>query len=162
MTAEPDESPLPKFPSKAKRGRLRRHIEESIGSARRVAEEPRKIPTLLRNGLLGIWRTRGGGFYGLGYVICFVVLEVRMFVGDVETSDGVVSFVVMEVLGFIFRFTVQSFINGLLAFLWPFFVIEQFDVAGAIAIVVAWIVFQRLIKPRIDAWIPEMKSGDLR
>ncbi len=74
--------------------------------------------------MLRIWRVRGGGFYGLGYVIAFVVLEVRAFVGNFEGDGDITSMIAQEVLGFFFRFAAQSFLNGFIAFGWPIFVVD--------------------------------------
>jgi len=154
MSRQRDASDVPR------RSWLRRQLTESLGTLRGVIVEPRSIGPLLRSGLLAIWRIRGGGFYGLGYLICFIVLEVRMFIGDWQGSDDVLRFVIMEFLEVIFRFTVQSFINGLLAFAWPAFLIAGIGGWGIVAIAVCWVVFDRWLKPRIETLLPELKQGE--
>jgi hypothetical protein len=134
---------------------LRQRLQDFLTTSRSVIAEPRSVGAMLRDGLLKLWRTRGGGFYGLGYVICFVVLEIRMFAGDALQSDGVVSFVVMEFVGLVFRVTAQSFLNGLLAFGWPVFVLELLEGWGILLIGVLWVVFDRWAKPRINVWLAE-------
>jgi len=151
----PQQSDVPDEP---RRSWLRRHISESIAIARGIIAEPRTVGPLLRGALLGIWRIRGGGFYGLGYLVCFVVLEVRMFVGDWEGSDDVVRFVIMEAIEVVFRFTVQSFVNGLLAFAWPAFIIDKLDGWGLLGIAACWVAFDRWGKARVEAWFPELKA----
>jgi hypothetical protein len=141
-----------------RRNWLFRRIGESLTTLGAVATKPHSIGPMLRHGLLAIWRVRGGGFYGLGYLICFVVLEVRMFVGNFEGGDDVVTMIVFEVLEFVFRFTVQSFLNGLLAFLWPAFVLDVLHGWGILLIGGAWLAFDRWAKPYIEAWLPELKS----
>jgi hypothetical protein len=139
---------------------LRQRLQDFLTTSRSVIAEPRSVGPMLRDGLLKLWRTRGGGFYGLGYVICFVVLEIRMFAGDALQSDGVVSFVVMEALGIVFRFTVQSFLNTLLAFGWPVFVLDALNGWGIVAIGVGWFVFDRWAKPRINVWLAERGADE--
>lgn len=138
---------------------MRRRLEDSVGTVRGIVAEPRSVGTVLQDGLLKIWRSRGGGFYGFGYVICFIVLEVRMFIGNFEGNSDVVTMVVQEVLQFLFRFTVQSFLNGMLAFLWPAFVLDLLKGWGILVIGVGWVVFDRWGKARIDAWWPESKPA---
>jgi hypothetical protein len=137
---------------------LVRRVGESIATLKTVVNDPHSIVPMLKHGLLAIWRVRGGGFYGLGYVACFVVLEIRMFIGNFDGNSDVVSLVVFEVLEFVFRFTVQSFLNGLLAFIWPAFVLQLLGGWGILAIGAAWLVFDRWGKRRIEAWLPELKS----
>jgi hypothetical protein len=74
------------------------------GTAQSAIAGPRSV--------LKIWRTRGGGFYGFGYVVAFVVLEVRAFVGNFEGDGDIATMIVQEVLQFVFRFAAQSFVNG--------------------------------------------------
>jgi hypothetical protein len=143
----------------SRRNWLLRRVGGSLTTLRSIVKEPHSVGPMLRHGLLAIWRVRGGGFYGLGYLICFVVLEVRMFVGNFEGGGDLVTLVVFEVLEFVFRFTVQSFLNGLLAFIWPVFVLDLLHGWGILVIGVAWLAFDRLGKPRIEAWLPELKSG---
>ena len=139
---------------------LRRRIDQSVGTVRTVVAEPRSIGTMLHDGLLKIWRTRGGGFYGLGYVACFVILEVRAFIGNFEGDGDPMTMVLQEVAGFVFRFTAQSFLNTLLAFLWPAFVIEYLQGWGILLVGAGWVVFDRWMKPRINAWLPGLKPAD--
>lgn len=137
---------------------LLRRVGESIATLKTVVNDPHSIVPMLKHGLLAIWRVRGGGFYGLGYVVCFVVLEVRMFVGNFDGSSDVVRQIVFEVLEFVFRFTVQSFLNGLLAFIWPAFVLDLLGGWGILVIALAWLVFDRWGKRRIEAWLPDLRS----
>jgi hypothetical protein len=139
---------------------LRRRIDKSVGTVRTVVAEPRSISTMLHDGLLKIWRTRGGGFYGLGYVVCFVVLEVRAFIGNFEGDGDAMTMVLQEVAGFVFRFTAQSFLNTLLAFLWPAFVIEYLEGWGILLIGGGWVVFDRWMKPQINARMPRLRRAD--
>jgi len=139
--------------------RLGRRIGDSVGTIRSVVTEPRTAPGLLREGLLKLWRIRGGGFYGLGYVITFVVLEIRMFIGNVVDSADVVTMVVQEVLAILFRFAVQSFVNGFIAFGWPIFVVDYLGGWGLLAIGAGWLLFDRWAKPWINARLPESRAA---
>ena len=139
--------------------RLGRRVGDSVGTVRSIVTEPRAAPGLLREGLLKLWGVRGGGFYGLGYVITFVVLEIRMFIGNVVDSDDVVTMVVQEVLEILFRFAVQSFVNGFIAFGWPVFVVDYLGGWGLLAIGVGWFSVDRWAKPWINARLPESRAA---
>ena len=69
-------------------GRIARHL----GVLREIRDEPRRIVSLMGDGLFSTWRARSGGFFGLGYLIAFVVLELQMISTEVRGSDGVVEF----------------------------------------------------------------------
>ena len=77
---------------------------------------------------------RGGGFYGFGYVVAFVVLEVRAFIGNFEGDGDIATMIVQEVLQFFFRFAAQSFINGFIAFGWPVFVLDYLGGWGLLGV----------------------------
>jgi hypothetical protein len=139
---------------------LKRRIKRSVKTVRGVVVEPHKVPSQVRAALLKIWRTRGGGFYGLGYVVAFVVLEVRAFVGNFEGDGDVASMIVQEVLQFFFRFAAQSFINGFIAFGWPVFVLDYLGGWGLLLLGAGWVAFEYLAKPLINARLPELAARE--
>ena len=136
--------------------RLKRRVGDSYATVSGIVAEPRTAPSMARDGLIKLWRVRGGGFYGLGYVIAFVVLEIRMLIGNVVSGTDVVTMVVQEALEILFRFAVQSFINGFIAFGWPVFVVKYLGVWGLVAIGICWLLFDRLAKPWINARLPDL------
>jgi len=124
--------------------------------------EPRSAPRLLRAALLRIWRARGGGFYGLGYVVTFVVMEVRLVAGEFQGSDSMLSFLSDQLLEYLFRLGVMSFVNVLLAFLWPLFVLEHLQGWGVPVLLVGYFVFERWLRPRLEATFPELNHAEGR
>jgi hypothetical protein len=114
------------------------------------------VPSRVRGALLKIWRVRGGGFYGLGYVVAFAILEVRAFIGNFEGDGDITSMIVQEVVGFFFRFAGQSFLNGFIAFGWPIFVVDYLGAWGLLLIGASWYGFDRWLKPWINARVPEL------
>jgi hypothetical protein len=131
-------------------------LTESVGSVRHAIAEPRSVPLQIRDTYLRMWHSRGGGFYGLGYVIAFIVLEIRATVSSWENaSDDIAGLVVQEVLQFVFRFAAQSFLNGFLALGWPLFVVEKLGGAGLALLAVVWWLFDRYARPWIAARLPE-------
>ena len=109
-----------------------------------------------------IWRTRGGGFYGLGYVVTFVVLEVRAFIGNFEGDGDIATMIVQEVLQFFFRFAAQSFVNGFIGFGWPIFVFDYLKGWAILVLGASWFVFDRWAKPWINARVPELAPKNER
>ena len=105
-----------------------------------------------------MWRSRGGGYYGMGYVVSYFVLEIRMLVGDLRETDGVVDFMTGQVFGFF----VESFINAFVALLWPLLLIDEYELWGVGFLIAGFLVFERLIKPRLVRWFPaeEKRSDD--
>ncbi|RMF00701.1 MAG: hypothetical protein D6773_11065, partial [Alphaproteobacteria bacterium] len=129
-----------------KEGRIARHLR----IAGEVRREPRRILPLLRGWLLGIWQRRGAGFYGLGFLITFIVLEVRMFGGDIAGSDNVAEALVVEVLTYIFRLGFMSFLNALLALLWPLYLIDRLGGFGLVVLIGGYFAFETLARPVVE------------
>ena len=149
--SKPDNAKKQKVKQKVKQeGRIERYKRQ----AKQIHEDPKSIGTMIRDGLIGVWRARGGGFYGLGYLITFIVLEIRLVVGDVSESEGVVDFVSNQMIEFIFRFGIQSFINGFLAFMWPVYVLDWLGVWSIAMLVAGYLVFERVLRPIVEGWLP--------
>ena len=125
-----------------------------------MRKEPRKAVSLVRETLVNIWRARGGGFYGLGYLIAFVVLEARMLAGDVGESATVVDFVASQAAEYLFRFTVMSFVNMFLAMIWPFYLLQWVGVWGFAILAGGYVVFEWVLRPSVEAWIPELRAEE--
>lgn len=138
-----------------KAGRFAQHVRV----VKQVRDEPRRIMRLLRDWLLRLWAARGGGFYGLGVVVTFLVLEVRMLLGDVSGSDSVADFLVGELLEYVFRLGFLSFLNGFVALLWPAFLLEWLGAWGIAVLVCAYLTFERMLRPTVEAWFPELREA---
>jgi hypothetical protein len=106
--------------------------------------------------MLDIWRSRGGGFYGLGYLIAFVVLEIRMVVDDIMGASSVADFALGRLLELVFRLGFLSFINVFQALLWPVFVLELLGSLGIIALIGSYLAFEYALKPGIERLFPEL------
>ena len=137
---------------------LKRRLQESFGTVRGVVHNPWSLGGMARAAALRLWRARGGGFYGLGYVIAFVVLEVRSAADEVAGADGVTGFVTGQLAGFLLRFTIESFLNGFLALLWPLFVIDRLALWGAAMLGAGYFVFERWLRPLAEAALPELRK----
>ncbi len=150
----------PSKPDKTKKRKVKKagRIERYKRQARQIREDPKSIGTMIRDGLVGVWRARGGGFYGLGYLITFMVLEIRLVVGDVSESEGVVEFVSSQLIEFIFRFGIQSFINGFLAFMWPVYILDWLGAWGVAVLIGGYFGFEKLLRPTVEGWLAGLAS----
>ncbi len=149
---------MPSDPAVGKKeGRLARHLRV----AKQIRHEPRSVMPLLRGWLLDLWQARGGGFYGLGCVIAFITLEVKML-ADIAGSDSVSEAVLFEVLGYVFRIGFLSFLNGFLALLWPAILLQWINWWGFALLLGGYIGFERGLRPLVETWFPELKEARVR
>jgi hypothetical protein len=136
-------------------GRFARH--------RRVAQEiyaePRSIAGFLRDGFVSVWVSHGAGFYGLGWIVTFVVLEVNLFSGELLGSDGVADFIGSQLFEYVLRVGFMSFVNSLLAAIWPVYVLEWFDVYGVVLFIGGYYGFEKLLKPVVEGQFPELRKA---
>lgn len=154
----PDESePLsPKPGNRArKEGRFARHLRVT----KAVTREPKTVIPLLRNLLVETWRSRGGGFYGLGYLIALVLLQLDVFFGDISQSESVSDFAVATLVEYLLRFSVMAFVNAFLALLWPAFVLQHLGEMGIIALVGGYLLFEYALKPVVERFFPELRES---
>ena len=145
MTTEPKES-------NTKEGRLARDVR----MAWQLGREPAAIVPLLRRWLVKLWASRGGGFYGLGYVVTFVALEIKSLSGDLTSVSGLVA----QAAQYVIRFSIESFINGLSALFWPFHLFRWLGPFGlVVALAIGYAAFEGAIRPLMEAWLPEVKEA---
>lgn len=156
MAGDPAGRSAPEPAPKKKPGYLRRYA--SVGRA--VAEDPSTIKTLLRAAAIKAWSAKGGGLYGLGFVIYFVVLEVRMLVEEIIASSGVVDFIVEQAFQLVLRFAFESLGNVLLAFLWPIKLVGETGWVGIVLLVVGFFSFERWGRAWIEAQVPDLASAN--
>ena len=140
---------------KSKEGWIARHVR----TAREIHREPRSVITMLRTAAVGLWVARGGGFYGLGCLVAFIVLEVQMFTGDVAESAGVSDFITSQALEFILRIGFMSFLNGFLALIWPVYLLSWLGAPGLLVLLGGYLVFERVLRPFVEGHIPELKEA---
>lgn len=124
-----------------------------------IWNEPRSAGGLIRDAVLGIWSARGGGFYGLGYLITFVSLEARTAVGEFVSSDTLMSFVGQELLGYLLRFGLMSFVNAAVAFLWPLIVLDWLGGWGLLVLAAGYVAFERWLRPLVESTFPEIERS---
>lgn len=92
-----------------------------------------------------LWSTGGGGFYGLGYLINFLWLEVQLLSSEVAEAEGVFDFVSSQLFERITRFAIDSFTNSIKAFLWPVKLISAYELWGIGILVVGSVLYTQFI-----------------
>jgi hypothetical protein len=131
---------------------LRSRIESWRALGTRLWREPAAAGAIARESAVALWSSRGGGFYGLGYLITFVILEVRMFVTGIETSDDVVAFLGQQMLEMFLRIAFESLGNVLQAFLWPLLWLSALGNWGIAVLIGGWWGYGRFLAPRVARW----------
>jgi hypothetical protein len=138
---------------KPKQGRFARHFQE----AKRLSREPTYAFPLLRRWLIALWATRGGGFYGLGYVVTFVVLEVISLEQGVLSGSS--SFIAAQAVQYVIGFSIDSIGNTIRAAIWPVFLIDWLGPLGILLFFAGGFVFERAVRPSVEAWLPDLKEA---
>jgi len=142
MTTEPTDS-------NANEGRFTRDVRLAL----HVGRQPAAILPLLRQWLVKLWASRGGGFYGLGYVVTFVALEIRSLSGGLTTVSGLLA----QAAQYVLRFSIDSLRNVISALIWPAHLFEWLGgPAGLVALAVGYAAFEVAIRPLVQAWLPEV------
>jgi hypothetical protein len=120
-----------------------------------VGREPATLLPLLRRSFVQFWASRGGGFYGLGYVVTFVALEITSLSGDLTSVSGLVA----QGFQYVIRFSIESFLNGLFALGWPVYLFRWLGASGLIVLAVGYAAFDLAVRPIVEAWLPELKEA---
>lgn len=133
-------------------GRVARFVRRSRG----VIEDPWSIMPLMRKRFVSLWKTKGGGFYGLGYVLTFIILEIRTLAGDIGSSGSVSEFVTAQLVQYVIRISFESLINAFLALLWPLYLWSQLEIWGLVVLGMAYLGFVLVLRPSLAIWFPEL------
>ena len=130
-------------------------LARKVHVAQQIRSQPSSVVTLLRGWMLGLWQAKGAGFYGLGFAVTFVVFEIRSFVDDLVSSN-VASGLAKQGMEFLFRFGVDSIVNGIMALLWPLQLINHFGAWGIVVLIGGYLLFERGLRPLVESWFPEL------
>lgn len=136
---------------------MRSRVRETVGLGKTLVNEPKSFPgelwLVLKRFLRTLWNARGGGLYACGYLVTFVWLEIKTIGGELLASESALSFVTEQVIETFFRLISESFVNSILAFVWPAFLLEWSPLWGALLLAVLYLVFPRYIKPPLTRWL---------
>lgn len=137
--------------------RVTRRVGTAVGLGRTLVNEPRRFPVevskLAKSWFRALWEARGGGLYACGFIVTFVWLELRTLIGEVMGASGVGSFIVSQAIQAVFRFSLQSLENTVIAFTWPVLVLLELGGYGVVVLVVLFVTFPRYIKPHLTRWL---------
>ncbi len=100
-----------------------------------------------------VWQVRGGGLYATGYLVTFIYLEITTIVGEIRENSGVVDFFSEQLIEFLLRFSVDSIMNMIEAFMWPVAVIQIAPPWGAVGLGVAFVVFSTFLQKPVERWL---------
>ncbi len=156
-TAGSTQSPPTKKKKRSFVQRLLRPLETGLELVSVLVTKPRDFPhafaVVFRNGFRAVWSARGGGLYAVGFFITFLWLELTMFVDDVADAGGVGDFITSQLFELLIRFTVESLLNTLSAFIWPVYVLQFQPPIGLLLLAVAFLLFPRFVKPSLERWL---------
>lgn len=141
-----------------KRSRLRERYEQNLTDVKTVRQNPRAIGSIFRRGFVRLWKLRGGGFYGLGWVICFFLLQFQALSDDVAEAQGIGDFASNWLVEKLLTFGVETFINIGLAFAWPGFFIDQLGGWGIAVLVAGFVLIDGKLRPLVLAQFPELAT----
>ena len=137
--------------------RMKRRGREFASLGKILANEPKAFPgellNLIRRSFRTVWDARGGGWYACGYVLTFIWLEIKMFVGDIASAESIGDFFGEQIFEVFFRFLGESLRNMIEAFMWPVYIIQISPPMGVGILVVMFLVFNKLVKTRIEGWL---------
>ena len=143
--------------------RMKRRGREFMELGRILVSEPKRFPrallNLFRRSFRTVWDARGGGLYACGYVLTFIWLEIKMFIDDVLSAEGIGDFFGGQIFEMLFRYLGESIRNMVAAFLWPLSFIEMSSRFGVAILVVLYFVFPRWIKPALERWLFDDDDG---
>lgn len=154
-------------------GRQRKSLGRRVGESmnaighlgRTAVNQPRELPRhaegMFRRWFRNVWAVRGGGLYATGFAAAFVYFEVTEFVtediGEIISTNLLSGDIVPLVISFI----VDTFMNFVAALMWPYFIATFASPWGAIALGAAFVVFDRFLRPPIEAWLAREDDEDL-
>lgn len=135
--------------------RVRNAARKRQAQAQAVRREPMLLGVWLRAALLRMWRLRGGGFYGLGFVATFVGLQLRSLFEDAAAATGPIDFVTTQLSEALLRVLGDTFPNLIQAFVWPALFVGWSGAYGLLVLLATFLVFDRWIKPWLNERFPE-------
>ncbi len=124
---------------------------------KRLLRQPSYAKEYFPRALLRAWRTRGGGWYGIGYLVTFIYLEVTMTLREIAEASSVGDFFSSQLIELIGRWLADSIMNMVQAFLWPLSLVELIGgAAGAAVLLGIHLGFEYLLRPIAEQRFPEL------
>lgn len=140
----------------------RQLISDSIDRVREVQHQPSVVLTWIKQSLVSTWLLRGGGFYGLGYLVTFIILQAQSLATDFVEAEDALSFLGSQIFQILFKFFTDVIGNLIQAFIWPLMFLNLTGSWGLLILIVGFVGFDRWGKPYINQRIPELHAADLK
>lgn len=120
--------------------------------------DPRRLPDRahgwFRAWFRKVWDVRGGGLYALGFGVAFLYFETREIVlDDIPGFLAIDNVFSSELIAFGVSVVVDTMVNFVRALIWPAYVIGLWPPVGAIALLLAFMLFPRYLKAPIERWL---------
>jgi hypothetical protein len=147
--------------------RMKSRGKEAMHLGNTLVREPREFPNatlaVVRKSFRTLWKARGGGFYACGFVITFVFLEVRMFIGEFIEAESIGDFFGEQIFEMLFKFLGESIQNTVYAFIWPVRFFEYRQPWGLLTLGALYLLFAYILKEPIERWLfhDDVKPGDV-
>ncbi len=160
MTDEGDKPRLAdRLKAAGQRGRVELTREDGL---------PRKAGGAGKRWIRGLWEVRGGGLYALGFIVTFLYLEIREFLlDDIPQLYNLSGDFVGGLISFAIDFFIDTLMNTIAAFMWPYYLATWESPFGVILLVAAFLLFPMFVKEPLEHWLfdgkppePEKKEKD--
>ena len=74
-----------------------------------------------------LFRNKGSGFYGVGYIVTLLYLEVTAFFEEVSEFSFSLDNLLGQIISHLISFSIETFVNLIKAAIWPFIVYTNFN-----------------------------------
>ncbi len=139
----------------------RQYLNDSIDRAAEMQRNPSVVLAWIKQGLINTWVLRGGGFYGLIFLLVFLFLQAQTFVLEMLEAEDAIDFVTSQLVEAVFKFFSATLGNMVQAFLWPVLFINWVGSWGIPALIAAFLSFDRWGRPYINHRIPQLHEADI-
>jgi hypothetical protein len=129
-----------------------------LRTVQEISRDPRSIVPRARGWLAALWAANGGGFFGLGYVLAFVTLEATTLASAVSESSTS-GFIVGQVVQYLLRISIDSFLNAFLALIWPVHLWRWLGAYSLVLLATGYLAFEYALRPVIERWFPGLKQA---
>ncbi|HFB67218.1 MAG TPA: DUF924 family protein [Aeromonadales bacterium] len=99
-----------------------------------------------------LFQSRGGSFYGIGYIFTLLFLEVKTFVEEFAEFEFTVAGIVSQIIQHIIHLSIESVLNIVYAAIWPLMIFKHFskpyNFIILIAIFITYLILRKILKNR--------------
>jgi hypothetical protein len=140
----------------------RQLISEGTQRLREVQQQPSVVLTWIKQSLVNTWLLRGGGFYGLGYLATFILLQAQSLASDIQEAEDALGFLSSQIFQVMFKFFTDVLGNLIQAFIWPLLLLNLTGSWGLLLLLAGFLGFDRWGKSYINQRVPELQAADIK